>query len=83
MLAQPNPITPKWSEMVAAPSMWTNHYSSQQENPHSDPNKHRFNHYADKQLFHLVISEEFDFNKIAALLSNKLTIKITSSEMRG
>ena len=24
--------------------------------PHSDPNKHRFSHYADKQLQHLVVS---------------------------
>lgn len=37
--------------------------------PLSDPNLHRFNHYADKQLTHLVIEEEFDFDKIAATMS--------------
>ena len=31
------------------------------QDPNSDPNKHRFNHYADKQLNHLVVAEEFDF----------------------
>jgi hypothetical protein len=35
----------------------------------ADPNKHRFNHYADKQLAHLVVAEEFDFGKIANTLS--------------
>lgn len=83
LLAQPGKTAPKWSEMVASPSMWSNLYSSQQQNPHSDPNKHRFSHYADKQLFHLVISEEFDFAKIAAILSNELSIQITSSATRG
>jgi len=29
--------------------------------PNSDPNKHRFSHYADKQLQHLVVAEQFNF----------------------
>ena len=36
---------------------------------YSDPNMHRFDHYADKQLQHLVIAYEFDFEQIAELLS--------------
>lgn len=79
LLAQPDRSAPRWSEMVAAPSMWSHHYSSQQENLHSDPNKHRFNHYADKQLFHLVLAEEFDFARIAAILSKQPSTQTTSS----
>lgn len=57
--------------------MWSN--SSQQASPHSDPNKHRFSHYADKQLFHLVLAEEFDFARIAALLSKPVVTQTMSS----
>lgn len=66
--------------MVSNPSIWSDQHSSRnQTNTFSDPNKHRFNHYADKQLFHLVVAEEFDFNKIASILSTILPIKIISS----
>ena len=33
--------------------------------------KTMFNQYADRQLKHLVLSEEFDFDKIADLLSTQ------------
>ena len=46
---------------------------------YSDPNTHRFNHYADKQLHHLVIAEEFDFPKIASMLSTSPATQTTSS----
>ena len=39
--------------------------------PNSDPNRHRFNHYADKQLQHLVVAEQFNFEKIAHTLSKE------------
>lgn len=68
---------PKWSELVDAPSLWSG--SPAQLSPHSDPNKHRFSHYADKQLCHLVLAEEFDFARIAALLSKPPPTQTTSS----
>ena len=43
---------------------------------YSDPNMHRFNHYADKQLQHLVVAEEFNFEKIATMLSTRSCIQI-------
>ena len=70
--------------MVSNPSIWSDQHSSRnQNNTFADPNKHRFNHYADKQLYHLVVAEEFDFAKIASLLSTALTIKIISSANKG
>ena len=51
--------------------------------PDADPNRHRFNHYADKQLQHLVIAEQFDFDKIARTLSKDFLIQITFSGRKG
>jgi hypothetical protein len=69
--------------MKSAPSIWSEaHPSQNQTQPYADPNKHRFNHYADKQLYHLVITEQFDFAKIANMLSNYFTTKTTSSEKK-
>jgi len=61
--------------MQSAPSVFSNyHQSSLVSDKYTDHNRHRFNHYADKQLSHLVLVEEFDFVKIAELLS-KLCLK--------
>jgi hypothetical protein len=49
--------------------MWSNSFPLKTSSQGQDHNLHNFNHYADKQLEHLVISEEFDFAKIAELLS--------------
>jgi hypothetical protein len=57
----------KQQERSKPPSVWVSHLLP--VDPLSDPNKHRFNHYADKQLQHLVVAEEFDFLKIANTLS--------------
>ena len=57
----------KWDQYIPSVSVWAN--DIHEVDPLSDPNRHRFNHYADKQLQHLVLAEEFDFAKIAGILS--------------
>lgn len=44
---------------IPVQSVWTAHTGT--HDPMSDPNKYRFNHYADKLLWHMVIEEEFNF----------------------
>lgn len=79
LLSKPDKVPQRWGEMQSAPSIWSeSHPAYSQSQPHSDPNKHRFNHYADKQLTHLVVIEQFDFGKIASLLSTFSTIQTTS-----
>ena len=45
--------------MTSKPSIFSDHYALLQMPNHkfADPNRHRFDHYADKQLYHLVLSE--------------------------
>lgn len=54
---QSNPRS--WASQTPVQSIWISHLSK--TDPMSDPNKHRFTHYGDKLLWHLVVEEEFNF----------------------
>lgn len=76
-LTAPQVLRQQWGQPFTQTSIWN---AVEQRDPESDPNRHRFNHYADKQLEHLVVAEEFDFAKIAELLSKGPPTQIISSE---
>lgn len=78
LLTRPEKAPQKWSEMRSAPSIWNEGPSQSEGQSHADPNRHRFNHYADKQLHHLVVTEEFDFARIANILSTSSWMQTTS-----
>lgn len=48
-----------WMNQAPVASVWTSHLYN--HDPMSDQNKHRFNHYADKLLWHLIVEETFNF----------------------
>jgi hypothetical protein len=75
-LVRPQSSLPKWGDKSTAVSVWETGLGGSEEEGVSDPNRHRFNHYADKQLQHLVVTEQFDFTKIANMLSTSLPTRL-------
>lgn len=63
--------------------MWEGRHNYGQSDEHQEYNEHQFDVYSDKQLYHLVVSEHFDFASIARLMSSLHPTKHTPSDSKA